>query len=169
MNKEKILNKIGALIDKAELTEEDLAKFFAPDGEPKPNEPESEQPKEDPVETEQPESDESDKGEEGKPEEEKPSDEPKEEPKPSSEAVPEAKPEEACENHVTKDEVVQLIEGYKAEIESLKEVLRKAGVLEDVSIKGSKQVGVGVTSAPNLQRGEGGIEETIAKLNRGRH
>lgn len=169
MNKEKILNKIGALIDKAELTEEDLARFFQNDEEPNPTEAEAEQPKPNPEEAEQAESVESDKVTEDVPhEEEKATEEPKEEPKTSSEAVPEEKPEVA-DDRVSKDEVMKLIEGYKAEVESLRQTLEKAGVLTQVSTKETKQVGVGTTSTPNLAKQESTFDDTLAKLNRGRH
>ena len=169
MNKEKILNKIGALIDKADLTEEDLAKFFANDETTETTEAKVEQPEAEAVETDKAEDKESDKAEvETAPEDEKPEAEAKEEPKSSSEAVPEVKAEEPT-NYVTRDEMTKLIEGYKAEVDSLRDTLKKAKVLEQVSIKDEKQVGYGTTSTPNLQHGESGLEATLAKLNRGRH
>ena len=167
MNKEKILNKIGALIDKADLTEEDLVKLFQNDEEPNAPETEPEQPTPNPEEAGKAEGDESEKVKEDAPEDEKATEDPKEEPKPSSEAVPEEKPE-AAEDHVTKDEVMQLIEGYKSEIDSLRQALEKAGVLAQVSTKDTKQVGVGTTSTPNLTKQESTFEDTLAKLNRGR-
>jgi hypothetical protein len=168
MNKEKILNKIGALIDKAELTEEDLAKFFQNDEEPKPTETETEEPKPNTEEAVKAESEDGGKVEEEvAPEDEKPEGETEEEPKTSSEAVPEETPETA-NDHVTKDEVMKLIEGYKAEVDSLRQALEKANVLQQVTTKGTKQVGVGTTSTSNLKKQESTMDDTIAKLNRGR-
>lgn len=168
MNKEKILNKIGALIDKAELTEEDLARFFQNDEEPKPTETETEEPKPNTEEAVKAEGEDGGKVEEEvAPEGEKPADETEEEPKPSSEAVPEETPETASD-HVTKDEVMKLIEGYKAEVDSLRQALEKANVLQQVTTKGTKQVGVGTTSTPNLAKQESTMDDTLAKLNRGR-
>ncbi len=167
MNKEKILNKIGALIDKAELTEEDLAKFFQADEEPNAPATEPEQPTPNPEEAGKAEGGESEEVKEGAPEEEKPTEDPKEEPKPSSEAVPE-ETTEVAEDRVTKDEVMKLIEGYKSEIDSLRQALEKAGVLTQVSTKDTKQVGVGTTSTPNLTKQDTTFEDTLAKLNRGR-
>jgi 6-pyruvoyl-tetrahydropterin synthase len=167
MNKEKILNKIGALIDKAELTEDDLAKFFQEEEAPKAPETESEQPKEEVAQEETETADVESAKEEGEtaPEDEKAEVKAEDEPKTSSEAVPETEAE--ADTHITKDEVIKLIEGYKAEIDSLKEVLRKAGVLENVAIK-DKQVGYGTASPDNLKRDKVGMEATLAKLNKGR-
>lgn len=168
MNKEKILNKIGALIDKAELTEDDLARFFQNDEEPKPTETETEEPKPNTEEAVKAESEDGGKVEgEVAPKDEKPEGETEEEPKTSSEAVPEETPETA-NDHVTKDEVMKLIEGYKAEVDSLRQALEKANVLQQVTTKGTKQVGVGTTSTPNLAKQESTMDDTIAKLNRGR-
>lgn len=167
MNKEKILNKIGALIDKAELTEDDLARFFQNDEEPKPTETETEEPKQNTEEVKAEGEDNGKVEEEVAPEEGKPEGETKEEPKTSSEAVPEETPETA-NDHVTKDEVMKLIEGYKAEVDSLRQALEKANVLQQVATKGTKQVGVGTTSTPNLKKQESTMDDTLAKLNRGR-
>ena len=175
MNKEKILKKIGGLIDKANLSEEDLATLWADDETAKPV-TEAEQPKEDTaVKAEQPKDVESGK-EDGKPvsEDEAPKDEAKDEPKPSSEAVVDDKPEgkepvaEAPKSN-DNDEIKKLIEGYKAEIDSLREALTKAGVLEQVSVKDTKQVGVGTsTSTPNLKRETETLDDVFAQMNKGR-
>ena len=173
MNKDKILNKIGKMMDKANITEEDLAQFLSPDDTETP-ETEVEQPKGDPVQdAESPESIESDKDEgEAVAEDEAPEGEAKEEPKTSSEAVPEAKHEEEIKEEEKPsgdyEALKELVDGYKAEIDSLRSALAKAGVLEEVAIK-DKKVGVGVTSTPNLKRQEEGLNATLAKLNRGRN
>lgn len=173
MNKEKILNKIGKMMDKANITEEDLAQFLSPEDAETP-EPEVEQPKgETAQDAENPESVESNEAE-GKAvaEDETPEGKTEEEPKTSSEAVPEAKPEEEtkAEEKPSGDyeALKTLVDGYKAEIDSLRSALAKAGVLEEVAIK-DKKVGVGVTSTPNLKRQEEGLNATLAKLNRGRN
>lgn len=170
MNKEKILNKIGSLIDKADLTEEDLAKFFTEDEVAETPTDESEQLKpKDETKAEEAESVESakDEGEATEDKEEVAKDETTEQPKTSSEAVAEEKPLETIDNGNI-DELKKLIEGYKAEVDSLRKVLEEANVLTKVTTKDTKQVGYGTTSTPNLQRGEGGLDDTIAKLNRGR-
>lgn len=162
MNKEKILNKIGSLIDKAELTEEDLAKFFKEDEEPKTPETAPVEPKaedtQDEVKADGVESKEEEGEAEPVKEDEKPEEPETEEPKPSSEAVPEVEP---------KEEHSAEIEALSAKIDSLMKVLEQAGVLEHVAVK-NKQVGVGTASAPNYDREGGNLDDTLAKLNRGR-
>ena len=171
MNKDKILTKIGKMMDKANITEEDLAQFLSPEEAETPN-PEPEQPKAEIAEADKPESVESET-EEGKtePEEKETEGEAEEEPKTSSEAVPEAKPEEKKEEVKPSGDyeaLKTLVDGYKAEIDSLRNALAKAGVLEEVAVK-DKKVGVGVTSTPNLKKQEAGLEATLAKLNKGRN
>lgn len=174
MNKEKILKKIGGLIDKANLSEEDLATLWTDDETAKPV-TETEQPKEDTAKAEQPKDEESGKEDgETAPVDEAPKDEAKDEPKPSSEAVADDKPEgkepivETPKSN-DNDEIKKLIEGYKAEIDSLREALTKAGVLEQVSVKDTKQVGVGTsTSTPNLKRETETLDDVFAQMNKGR-
>ena len=171
MNKEKILNKIGKMMDKANITEEDLAQFLSPEEAETPN-TETEQPKAENAEADKPESVESEMVEgESAPEEKETEDQTKEEPKTSSEAVPEETSEEEKEEvkpNGDYESLKSLVDGYKAEIDSLRTALAKAGVLEEVAIK-DKKVGVGVSSAPNLKKQESGLEATLAKLNRGRN
>lgn len=176
MNKEKILNKIGALIDKADLTEEDLAKLFQNDEEPKAEPTESEQPKEEAPKGEQSDDGESAKESEAKAEDDGKAEEPKEadeKPLDGEEAQTEttAKHEEHCEaNYETLvekfDKLEKIVQGLSAENLSLRNALKEANVLEEVD--GSKEVGLSSSITPNLSRDGGDLASTLAKLNRGR-
>lgn len=171
MNKEKLLNKIGSLIDKGGFTEEELTALFHDDGEavaPKaPEQPEGEDKEVKPEDVE------SEPKEAEKPEEEKPEGVENEEHKPSSEAVPEEapkaeeKPVEAQPEWEERfNELASKIDGLTRENESLREALKKAKVLEDVNP--DKQVGVGTSASPNLEREGSDLSATLEKLNRGR-
>lgn len=169
MNKERLLSKIGSLIDKGGFTEEELTALFHDEGDVAPKAPE--QP-EGEVEEAKPEDAESEPQGAEEPEE-KPEGDKDEEPKPVKEtAVPaeepkaEDKPEERPAWEAQFNELASKIEGLSKENESLREALRKAKVLEDAPQ--DKQVGYGTSATPNLGREETDLSATLAKLNRGR-
>lgn len=172
MNKEKLLSKIGNLIDKGGLTEDDLAIFFQDDEKAvAPEEPEQSEGEK--AVTAEPEGEESEREEAEKPVEETPEEPKEEERKPEETAVPEeapkeeAKPVEAPEWEGKFNELASKIEGLSKENESLREALRKAKVLEDVNQ--DRQVGYGTSASPNLGREGSDLSDTLAKLNRGRN
>ena len=170
MNKEKLLNKIGSLIDKGGFTEEELTALFHDDE--KAVAPAADAQPEGEDKEVKPEGDESEAEETEKPVEEKP-EEPEEELKPSkeeavSEEAPkvEEKPVETPEWETKFNELASKIEGLSRENESLREALKKAKVLEEANP--DKQVGYGTSASPNLGREGSDLADTLAKLNRGR-
>lgn len=170
MNKEKLLNKIGSLIDKGGFTEEELTALFHDDE--KAVAPEADAQPEGEDKEVKPEGDESEAEETEKPVEEKP-EEPEEELKPSKEEAvskeapkAEEKPVETPEWETKFNELASKIEGLSRENESLREALKKAKVLEEANP--DKQVGYGTSASPNLGREGSDLADTLAKLNRGR-
>lgn len=171
MNKEKLLNKIGSLIDKGGFTEEELTALFH-DDEKEAVAPEAPAQSEGEDKEVKPEGEEGGSEEAENPVEEKP-EEPEGEPKPSKEeAVPEEapkaeeKPVETPEWETKFNELASKIEGLSRENESLREALKKAKVLEEANP--DKQVGYGTSASPNLGREGSDLSDTLAKLNRGR-
>ena len=173
-NKERIIRKIGALVEKANLTEEDLAFFFANDDEgAKGSGDGNEQPKAEAQEGEKPESVESepvktDEDPEVKPTEDGKGDEEKPE---AGQAVPEAKADEGEENSYQAitdrlEALSKALEALAAENHSLKQALKEANVLE---VKGNEMpVGVDKSSAPDTKKDYEDLQSVIAMLNKGR-
>lgn len=168
MNKEKLLNKIGTLIDKGGFTEEELSALFHDDEAVAPKEPE--QPEGEDKEV-KPDDVESEPKEAEKPVDEEPKEPKEEEHKPEDTAVPDEAPKveekkEAPEWEARFNELSSKIEGLSKENESLRNALRKAKVLEDVNP--DSQVGYGTSASPNLGREGTDLSDTLDKLNRGR-
>lgn len=172
-NKERIINKIGKLVEKANLTEEDLAFFFANDDEEaKGSGDGNEQPKAEAQDGKKPESVESEpvktdeepkaEPEEGKGDVEEPE---------AGQAVPEAKADEGegkSYQAITDrlEALSKALEGLAAENQSLKQALKEANVLE---VKGKEMpVGVDNSSAPDTKKDYEDLQSAIAMLNKGR-
>lgn len=182
-NKERFLTKIGKLIEKGNVTEEELASFFAPDEpieEPKGAEtPKAEQADEKP----QGEVAASEDGKEGEPSE--PQAEPKaEEPQTAQEnnvaqapiPTPEGTAEAGTPNNSISMEAMmqkiesmsQAIEGMSRENESLRKALKEANVLCDNTPDAGNPIGLDGNSAPSKGQDEDTMN-VLARLNRGRH
>lgn len=170
MNKEKLLSKIGSLIDKGGFSEEELTALFHDEGDVAKKDGEQPEGK---VGEAKPEDKESAPGSAQDPEE-KPEGEAEGEPKPVKEtAVPPEEPKEEGKPaeeppawEAQFNDLASKIEALSKENESLRDALRKAKVLEDAPE--GKQVGYGTSATPNLGREETDLSATLAKLNRGR-
>lgn len=185
-NKERFLAKIGKLIEKGNVTEEELASFFANDdqtdetqGTETPNAKQGNEKAQAEVEP-------SAEGEEGKPgKEEAEAETPKaeevptaqennvaQEPTPTPEATVEAKSPNnpvSMEALMTKVESLsQAFEGMSRENEALRKALKEANVLCDQTPDKDNPIGLDGSSAPSKAQDED-TTNVLAKLNRGRY
>lgn len=182
-NKEKFLSKIGKLIEKGGISEDELATFFAPDEDEAPMEGKAE--KAQPMdENAQAEVAEGAKGKEAEPTENAPTPTATEAPvaegkTPEAGGAPTPVTPEATleagtpENAVSMEAVMTKIEslskaldGMAKENEALRTALRDANVLRDKTDEG-QDIGLSGSSAPSVGTNEG-IARTLDKLNRGR-
>lgn len=182
-NKEKFLSKIGKLIEKGGISEDELATFFAPDEDEAPMEGKAEnaQPMD---ENPQGKVAEGAKGEQAEPTENAPTPTATEAPvadgktpeEGGAEApvTPEATLEAGTpENAVSMEAVMtkieslsKALEGMAKENDALRTALKDANVLRDKTDEG-QDIGLSGSSAPSVGTNEG-IARTLDKLNRGR-
>lgn len=182
-NKERFLSKIGKLIEKGGVTEEELASFFQPD-EPEAQAEGAEAPKEEPkvenAQAEVAEGDESPKGEPSEAEAEAKQEQPltaqdnnvAQAETPLPEATAEAK---TPENPVSMDSMMErldslakAVEGMSRENEALRKALKEANVLCDQTPDQSNPIGLDGNATPSKADGEDNAS-VLAKLNRGRY
>ena len=173
-NKEKILSKIGKLIDKAGIKEEELSFFFQPEDEEPTTEEATETGEAENAQAEvggsegtaeESEAKTEETHEEALPEEGK---DPSEEPHPEAQGEIEHKEEPgSIEAILAKlDDMAKSIEAVTKENADLKNALKEANVLS--APKDEKQdIGINSTSAPSVGESEG-LAEALARANRGR-
>ena len=182
-NKEKFLSKIGKLIEKGGISEDELATFFAPEEDEAPMEGKAEkaQPTD---ENAQAEVAEGDKGQEAEPTEKATAPTATEEPvaegkTPEDGGAPTPVTPEATMEAGTPDNAVSMeavmtkieslskaLDGMAKENEALRTALKEANVLRDRTDE-SQEIGLSGSSAPSIG-GDTGLLSTLDKLNRGR-
>lgn len=182
-NKEKFLSKIGKLIEKGGISEDELATFFAPDEDEAPMEGKAEnaQPMD---ENAQAEVAEGAKGQEAEPTEQATAPTATEAPVADGKTpeaggaeapvTPEAtleagKPENAVSMEAVMTKIESLskaLEGMAKENDALRTALKDANVLRDKTDEG-QDIGLSGSSAPSVGIDEG-MAKTLDKLNRGR-
>lgn len=185
MNNEKTLAKIGKLIDKGNITKEDIEKLFLEDAQAEETQgtetPKAEQGNEKAQAKVEP----SEDGKEGKPSEQEPqAEEPKaeevqtaqdnnvaQEPTPTPEGTAEAgsptNPISMESLSERMDAMSRALEGMARENEALRKALKEANVLCDSTPDNGNPVGLDGSSAPSKAQDEG-MSNVLAKLNRGR-
>ena len=180
-NKERFLSKIGKLIEKGGVTEEELASFFQPD-EPEAQAEGAEAPKEEPkVENAQAEVAEGDESPKGEPSEAEAKQEQPQTAQDNNVAQTEAPLPEATaeaktpENPVSMDSMMErldslakAVEGLSRENEALRKALKEANVLCDQTPDQSNPIGLDGNATPSKADGEDNAS-VLAKLNRGRY